>query len=265
MSNEVNNEAPESAADFSPSDSEELNRDVTAMPDPPMTPIEKARAAAAALRDDPDFQARQKRRLTIAEYEEAKLMRQRDGVTVKEIAEKFEVTVGNLSKRFKKDGIVKGELSQLHRRAIERRSVERAAARADEIVSILMTNEEIASKGITLLERHIMQLFGESQKRNRPFGQYMQDVKALKIAIEALKLGGNFAREVIAHYDKRDEQTLPELPVMVMDEQAVAEMRRREDEERAFLGLADADIEEVEEEEYEDSEDDDDDIVVEES
>lgn len=176
------------------------------------------------------------RRLTPAEYEEAKLLYQRDGVTLKDLSKRFGFTPNSFLSRFKRDGIVKNQLANLEQKLTQDKVMERLADKAEEIATRHLALTDTVQKGLQVLTNQLIKTNVEAIQRGRPHAAVLQDNRAIVEAIKGLGLAYKTAADIASLHGQRVEDELPELSVRVMDEQDVLALRRQEELENMMMG-----------------------------
>lgn len=199
-----------------------------------------------------------KRRLTPREYARAKTMWQSGEYSLGEISEEVDVSAPALSKRFKRDSIVRGsntnKVSAAVQRAIERTS----AAQADELAATAHDLKMQALKALELFNKKAFADVATAIKDKTKLGDRLNDLKALETASKIISTNyGTGARILGLDKDINPDDQMPELHIKLMTENDVAELREQqirdeaeangdfEDDPDLMAELSDEDLEEI--------------------
>lgn len=169
-----------------------------------------------------------KKRMTPAQWSEARAMWASGEFTLEQISEKFAVTRETLSRRFKKDGVAKGQ-SQVDKR-VEEEIVQQVVNNKDKWAERAEHVRETYYKTAETIRNMNLKVIGDAMKGPGAFSA-QPDLKALGMLIsnlEKLRVG-QFA---ITGLDKElaEEDEIPELMVRSLTEKEIKLIREAQSE-----------------------------------
>lgn len=184
-------------------------------------------AGAAVEADD------KSKRLTPREYARAKTMWTSGDYSLSEISDEVGVSATALSRRFKRDSLVKGsdadKVSAAVKKAIERSSL----AKAEELASTAHDIKMQALKALKLFNQKAYADVAGAITAKTNLSEKLNDLKALKVASEIVSVNyATGARILGLDKDLSPDDDLPELQIHLMTENDVEELReaqRREE------------------------------------
>lgn len=186
-------------------------------------------------------------RITSADWMEI-YQQVRNGVSVAAIAKAYSCQKSTIYRKLKGARIKPG---------VAKSSAEAAAAEAEReaLIGKIRETKDNDYKFTSFLQRKVMHIVTEAEKAHKPMGAVMDDIKAVKAAIEAINAGTNNKWRILG-LDKENSQAdlvLPELPIRELTPAEMIIMRDRqalEDLDDAALERLDAepDPEDIEEE-----------------
>ncbi|MFP5300026.1 hypothetical protein R2R70_02270 [Cobetia sp. SIMBA_158] len=164
-----------------------------------------------------------KKRMTPAQWTEARAMWASGEFTLEQISEKFAVTRETLSRRFKKDGVVKGQ-SQVDKR-VEEEIVQQVVSNQDKWAERAEHVRETYYKTAETIRNMNLKVIGDAMKGPGAFSA-QPDLKALGMLIsnlEKLRVG-QFA---ITGLDKElaEDDEIPELLVRSLTDSEIQSIR----------------------------------------
>lgn len=169
--------------------------------------------------------ARFMKRLTKNQWATARAKWETGEFTLAQLSEEFGISRESLSRRFTKDGSVKGS------KKIEREIRDRLAAPSiNEMEETARKIKQTKQEGYDTA-RSIAQLVGrtlmKAQTEGKPFGNYVKDFQALKAAAEAFKLSRTERWEILGlDKDIALDDEMPELVVRDLTEGEIVMMRQ---------------------------------------
>lgn len=170
----------------------------------------------------------------------------RQGVKVAKIAETYDVDQSVVYKGLKKRGINVAQLQQVA--ALEALQEVANKDRAELVKRIRETKDE-DYRFTSALQKSVMRVVLDAQKPGaaRTLAAVLDDVKALKLAIDAVRNGtdNKFRLLGIDKENANADEALPELPIREMTDLEVESMRNRQAQEDG-LGEEDLEIAELE-------------------
>lgn len=198
------------------------------------------------------------KRLTTAEYEEAKLLYQKQGKSVEEIAKHVGISRGSLGRRFKRDKIVKNSLANLERQQVEQQMRRSASQNALEMINRGEVIRELALKGIDQGVRLAIKTQTDAIRNGEPISTTEKEQKAINNFLSNMEKSLVLATKVVTDYEDLDDTNLPVLEIVSMSDDDVERLRNEQAETDELLDELD-----VFGEENPLDEDDDDNTVVE--
>lgn len=168
-------------------------------------------------------------KLTSEQWLKAKAMWASGNFRLSDISEQFNVTINALHRRFKKEGIEKGQDKDLHQKAIQE-VVAKAASHTEELVKVTLESKEMHLKGSIAISKKLLLLMREANESNKAISTIHGDIKALLDAQRVLDQGYRNVEKILG-LDKKDDdkEDLPVLEVVTMTSEDVKELR---DEQR---------------------------------
>lgn len=174
--------------------------------------------------------------LNSAQWEEAKLLRQRYGETLDAIAKKFGITPEALHRRFKRHNIVKGAHADLERKAIERRIENVAADNAQEMITKSEMIRELTLNAVNVVTRFSIRRFQETIQEGKSISLIEKDLRTAKIFLEMMEKSKSFSVEILKEYEKYDEENLPILTIRKLTDDDIETIRIEQAESDEILG-----------------------------
>lgn len=130
------------------------------------------------------------KRMTEADWEEASVLYEQGTITLDDLAKRFSVSKGALSKGFKKRGVERGSKSKIIRKEIEEAVAKEAAERAERAAELLRTRSEETKefhyKADDTLSKLTLSVLIKAQKEGRALATCKGDLLALRIAAQTL-------------------------------------------------------------------------------
>lgn len=185
-----------------------------------------------------DDAADKSKRLTGREYAVAKTMWQSGEYSLSEISEEVGVSATALSRRFKRDSVVKGSDNAKVAAAVKKAIEKTSAAQAEELSQTAHDIKMLALKSIKLFSQKTYADVALAIQAKQPLGEKLNDFKALEIASKIVAQNyATGARILGLDQDLNPEDDLPELQIQIMTENDVAELREAQrQEEREASG-----------------------------
>lgn len=176
----------------------------------------------------------------------------KNGVSVKEIAKQFAVSEATVYRGLK--------LRHVDPREIAAQAAQELANKdKQKIIERIRETKDNDYRLTEFLQKQVVTTIVNAQKEGKRVGSVIDDVKTIKIAIDALRAGTENKFRVLG-LDKENENAdavLPELPIRDLTGEEIAAMRNRQNIEDGIT-LDDADLAEIEDalntEEVEDAE-----------
>lgn len=174
------------------------------------------------------------KRLTPREYAKAKTMWASGDYAMREISEAVGVTETALRRRFKRDGVERGQNAKKVAAAVHRSIEKTAAAQAEELASYAHEIKMVALKFNELMIKKAQADVVKSIRDGTPVGDRLNDFKAMSEASKVVSLNYTTAASILG-FDKEmpDQQDLPEIQIKIMTEDDVKELRERQRKESA--------------------------------
>lgn len=174
------------------------------------------------------------KRLTPREYAKAKAMWASGDYSVREISEAVGVTETALRRRFKRDGIERGQNAKKVAAAVHRSIEKTAASQAEELASYAHEIKMVALKFNELMIKKAQADVVKSIRDSTPIGDRLNDFKAMSEASKVVNLNYATAASILG-FDKEvpDAQELPEIQIKIMTEEDVKEIREQQRREAA--------------------------------
>jgi DNA invertase Pin-like site-specific DNA recombinase len=147
----------------------------------------------------------------------------KSGVPVEKIAKSFGVQPSTIYKGLKRRNITIGaytpSAAEVHESA-ERR----------ELIARIKETKDKDYRFTEFLQRQVVTLIAEQQKEKRPFAAVIDDVKALKLALDAVRSGTDNKWKILGLDKENDDadKELPELPLRELTEDEIAAIRDRQ-------------------------------------
>lgn len=177
------------------------------------------------------------KRLTPQEWQEACRMWRSGEHTLNEIAATFDVQPAGLHKRFKRHNVIKGEHAQISEETLREELEKQSREQAEKIAQETAELKEFTLKAITLLQRRTMAEIAKASKDRKALAMITDDLKALNEAMKLIRTGYDTGHKLLG-LDKIDgdkDDDLETLPLQVMTDEDVEELRRRQREEEAIM------------------------------
>lgn len=190
-------------------------------------------------------------RLTSNDWEKACQMWASGNFTLDELAEQFEITPTALHRRFKRDGIEKGQAREQLQEAMRRSVEDKANERAAELIEIAAQAKELHLKGTQMLSKRLLYEIKVATESKRSLAAIRDDIRAIQDASKVLHTNYQ-TTERILRLDREEapDDDIPELRVRRMTDEDVQRLRAeqaREIEEMTagFGGGADLDADDL--------------------
>jgi IS30 family transposase len=153
-----------------------------------------------------------------------------DGVKIREIAETYGVEVSAIYRGLRKRRV---NLTAIALKAEQ----EESQKNHQETLKRIRDTKDRDYRMTEFLQTQVIKVVSDAQKAGRPVGSELDSVKALKIAMDAIK-GGTANKWVLLGLDKAQEDPdahLPELPIMELSPAEEKAMRDRQNLEDGLL------------------------------
>lgn len=170
------------------------------------------------------------RRLTNEEYEEAKILRQRDGLTIREISDKLGVSLNTLHRRFQRDDIKKNQHAHMVAEAVQRRLAQASANNSQEMISRSQMIKELALKGIEQGVKLAIKTQTDAIRKGDPISTIEKDQKAITNFLTNMEKAITLSSKIILDYEDVDAENLPVLEVKAMNDAEVEEIKNQQAE-----------------------------------
>lgn len=180
-----------------------------------------------------------KKRLSVEEYERAKILWQRKGSTLAEIAEELDVSVHGLHRRFKRDGITKNEHAHLEQQAVQRRIQQTAGDSAQEMITRSEMVKELALKGVEQGVKLSIKIATDLIREKKPIENMERDQKAINAYMSNMKTAMALCTDIVNQYEELDESNLPVLEIRQMTDDDVARIQAEMEETDELMGELD--------------------------
>jgi hypothetical protein len=170
--------------------------------------------------------------LTEKQKAEATAIWQAGEMTLDELAKRFGRTTRAMSTLFAKAGAKKGDKRAEVHAAVQQQVNQQIAGDASVIANKIRETKDshyaLARVIAGLIQRELVQ----AQTQNKPFSGILNEIKTLKLAAEALSTlrAERYILLGIADGEKDDPDDLPELPIMEMTAEQIADMQKRQDD-----------------------------------
>lgn len=195
-------------------------------------------------------------RLTLKEYEQAKMLWAQGEHTLEQLSKKFDVTGNALYRRFQKDGVKKGQDVHRVKNALTEAMDERIADQAKEWAAVTIESKELHLKSANSLTRRAMYEIKKCIEEQKPLSAIQDILKSLNIAAKIVNLNYNSIEKILGldKQDDSDEEKLTRFEIVPMTLDDVEAERQRQklesgedDDELTDLGDDTDELELVEE------------------
>ncbi len=168
-------------------------------------------------------------RLSSNDYEKACTMWASGDYTLDELSEKFEITPGALHRRFKKDGVEKGEAKQKLQEAISQSLESKANQKAAELMEMASQVKELHLKGTQSLSKRLLYEIKTATENKVPLASIRDDIRAIQDASKTLQVNYQTVERIL----KLDREETPddEIPDLVVRRMTDADVQRLRDEQ----------------------------------
>lgn len=201
------------------------------------------------MSDDKKASEKPRRRMTPAQWAEARAMWASGEFTAEQIAEKFGVARETLSRRFKKDGVKKGQ-SAIDKR-VEAEIIEKATKNVDKWAERAEQARESFYKTYEMLHKMTVKTIGDAHRGAGLFSA-QPDLKALQMAASVMdRVRLNQWAVIGLDKESADEEEIPELLIreLTPDEvQRLKTMQNSVKDEEIEVGEADPYLEDLDDE-----------------
>ena len=150
--------------------------------------------------------------------------------TLAEIAEKYDVTISALHRRFKRHGIEKGAHAELEKKAISQ-VIQSHIKESDELARVITEVRELNLKGSIMLSKRVLLEIKRASDANKPLSSIEGTIKSLERASKILNTNYNTAEKIL-HLDSQegdDDEELPVLEVRRLTDSDVAQIRQEQE------------------------------------
>jgi hypothetical protein len=188
------------------------------------------------------------KRLTPAEWTDAKIKWRSGQYSLNNLAEIFDVSINGLWRRFKRNNVVRGQDADTYEAEMATRQMEDAAEAAVERDAKRRGRqndiEDFTLEAIHGINRNIFAKVAKSAKENAPLATIMDDVKVGKEIALMLKNNIDTVKRIIGE-EKIAEDELPTLRVMTLTGEDVDVIRQSQEEEAAMFGPMSGNTEDI--------------------
>ena len=169
------------------------------------------------------------KRLTPGEYEKAKGMWGSGMFTLSEISKKFDVSIAALTKRFKKDGIKKGQNNDKHQKAIDQSLENMAIADAEDTVRLISERKQYTTRMNEMLQKRAAHIMMRATKDEVPLGAMLGDLKFVTEFHKLLTAGYQLDAHVLGiDRIESQEKTIPKLVIEEMTAEMIEQVRQQQ-------------------------------------
>jgi predicted DNA-binding protein YlxM (UPF0122 family) len=171
-------------------------------------------------------------RLTATDYTKAATMWASGDYTLDELSEKFDITPTALHRRFKREGIEKGQSRQKLNDAIEQSMDNQANKKAAELIEMASQVKELHLKGSQMLSRRLLYEINQATKDGKRLASIRDDIRAIQDASKTLEANYRISERVLRlDREETPDDEIPELIVRRMTDSDVQIMRDAQSQE----------------------------------
>lgn len=168
-------------------------------------------------------------RLTGPDWEQAKQMWASGSFSLSDIATRFNTSITSLHRRFKREGIEKGQNADRFQKAMMQAMENQAIQKAEELAQLAAQFKELHLKGVESLTKRTLLLIQRAAQEGRALATIEDDLKALEKASRILSTNYATAEKILhLNRDPEVEKELPELTIVRLTDEDVAELRRQQ-------------------------------------
>ena len=176
------------------------------------------------------------KRMSPSDYDKAKSMWASGRFRLQDISEKFDVSITALTKRFKKDGIKKGQDSDKHQKAIDQAMENSLVSEAEDTAKLIRVRKENVLRVSEQLEKRALFVIAKATKEEMPLAAVHGDIKTLLDAQKLISNGYDIASRVLGIERLEDQdKPLPTLQIQEMTAEDIAEIRDAQNQQLADL------------------------------
>ena len=177
------------------------------------------------------------KRLNAEEFREASELWRQGDHTLDALSGQFGVSKTALHRRFKRNGIKKGEYQHKQDEAIRDERARKAQERAEEYVESFEDLRDFGFKLNNVILRRVAKEISEATKSQSNLSMLKDSMKTLQIAQQIVNKGFESASDIAREIMPQDEEDdLPSLKVEALDKKEIEEIRRvqREEDEELY-------------------------------